>query len=127
MPLVGLADRERRLEVGAHLVAEVPVGEVGPRLAKSVIELHARLGGSSRIESRGRLVFEHCQQVRDEDRATRVVAERREVVNRAGELSGSLRFETPFAMEERLRGEGISFTESGRIDMKQHLWVPGEG
>ena len=47
------------------------------------------------------------------------------VVNKAGELSGSLRFETPFAMEERLRGEGITFKENGQIDMKKHLWVPG--
>ncbi len=47
------------------------------------------------------------------------------VVNKAGELSGSLRFETPFAMEERLRGEGIAFKDNGRIDMKKHLWIPG--
>lgn len=46
------------------------------------------------------------------------------VVNKAGELSGSLRFETPFVMEERLRSEGVTFKDNGRIDMERHLWVP---
>lgn len=48
------------------------------------------------------------------------------VVNKAGELSASLRFESPDAMEERLLGEGITFKDNGKIDMARHLWVPGE-
>ncbi|MEM1128089.1 MAG: MGMT family protein [Bacteroidota bacterium] len=49
------------------------------------------------------------------------------VVNRFGALSGARHFETPFVMEERLRQEGIAFTEDGCVDLKQHLWVPGAG
>jgi len=47
------------------------------------------------------------------------------VVNQQGELSGSLRFETPDVMKERLRNEGIAFLPDGRIDMNAHLWIPG--
>ncbi|HYE96282.1 MAG TPA: MGMT family protein [Rubricoccaceae bacterium] len=47
------------------------------------------------------------------------------VVNRMGALSGRMHFETPFVMEERLRAEGVAFTADGRVDLDQHLWVPG--
>ena len=46
------------------------------------------------------------------------------VVNRYGALSGRMHFETPYAMEERLRGEGVAFTEEGRVNLASHLWVP---
>lgn len=48
------------------------------------------------------------------------------VVNRKGELTARNRFATPHLMEERLRSEGITFKPDGCIDMKAHLWVPGE-
>ena len=47
------------------------------------------------------------------------------VVNRNGELSAKHRFETPYVMEERLRAEGVHFTNDGAVDMAQHLWIPG--
>ena len=47
------------------------------------------------------------------------------VVNRVGALSGRLHFETPTVMEERLRAEGVAFTDDGRVDLAQHLWDPG--
>jgi len=47
------------------------------------------------------------------------------VVNRFGGLSGRTHFGGPFVMEERLRSEGITFTEEGHVDMSQHLWIPG--
>ena len=48
------------------------------------------------------------------------------VVNRYGGLSGRMHFEGPFVMEERLRSEGIAFTEEGHVDLEKHLWIPGE-
>ncbi|MEM1044065.1 MAG: methylated-DNA--[protein]-cysteine S-methyltransferase [Bacteroidota bacterium] len=48
------------------------------------------------------------------------------VVNRRGALTGRLHFETPTVMEERLRSEGVAFTDEGAVDLRQHLWIPGE-
>lgn len=47
------------------------------------------------------------------------------VVNRRGALSGRLHFETPTVMEERLRSEGVTFTDEGEVDLSRHLWTPG--
>lgn len=49
------------------------------------------------------------------------------VVNRFGGLSGKRHFEGPYVMEERLRSEGITFTEDGCVDLEKHLWSPSEG
>ncbi len=48
------------------------------------------------------------------------------VVNRFGALSGKMHFEGLHVMEERLRSEGITFTDEGCVDLERHLWVPGE-
>jgi len=48
------------------------------------------------------------------------------VVNRNGVLTGKRHFETPHVMEERLRSEGVTFTEDGRVDLDEHRWVPRE-
>jgi O-6-methylguanine DNA methyltransferase len=48
------------------------------------------------------------------------------VVNRNGALTGKRHFETPDVMEERLRSEGVTFTEEGQVDLEAHRWVPGE-
>lgn len=45
------------------------------------------------------------------------------VVNRLGELSGKMHFETPFVMRERLEAEGVTFIGDA-VNMKVHLWVP---
>lgn len=45
------------------------------------------------------------------------------VVNRLGELSGKMHFETPYVMRERLEAEGVQFIGEA-IDMRQHLWIP---
>jgi O-6-methylguanine DNA methyltransferase len=47
------------------------------------------------------------------------------VVNRFGALTGRMHFDTPDAMEERLRAEGVAFTEDGCVDLDRHLWEPG--
>jgi methylated-DNA-protein-cysteine methyltransferase-like protein len=46
------------------------------------------------------------------------------VVNRYGALTGRRHFETPDVMEERLRSEGVTFTEEGHVDLDRHRWVP---
>lgn len=46
------------------------------------------------------------------------------VVNRYGALTGRRHFETPHVMEERLRSEGITFTDEGHVDLEEHRWVP---
>jgi O-6-methylguanine DNA methyltransferase len=48
------------------------------------------------------------------------------VVNRFGALSGRMHFETPDVMEERLRAEGVAFTDDGCVDLEKHLWIPGD-
>jgi len=30
-------------------------------------------------------------------------------------------------MEERLRSEGVTFVEEGRVDLDQHHWTPDSG
>lgn len=45
------------------------------------------------------------------------------VVNRFGELSGKMHFETPFVMRERLEAEGVTFIGDA-VNMKVHLWIP---
>ena len=47
------------------------------------------------------------------------------VVNRFGALSGRRHFDTPHAMEERLRAEDVTFDDDGCVVLEKHLWVPG--
>jgi len=47
------------------------------------------------------------------------------VVNRRGALTGARHFESPTAMEERLRSEGVRFNAHGEVDLDAHLWTPG--
>ncbi len=49
------------------------------------------------------------------------------VVNRFGALTGRRHFEGPRVMEERLRSEGVTFTEDGCADLDKHRWVPSSG
>ena len=48
------------------------------------------------------------------------------VVNRFGALSGKMQFGGPHVMEDRLRSEGVTFDADGCVDLKSHLWVPGD-
>lgn len=45
------------------------------------------------------------------------------VVNRLGELSGKMHFETPFVMKERLEAEGVQF-QGEAVVLRHHLWEP---
>lgn len=46
------------------------------------------------------------------------------VVNRYGALTGKRHFESPRAMEERLRAEGVTFTDEGHVALEEHRWIP---
>jgi methylated-DNA-protein-cysteine methyltransferase-like protein len=45
------------------------------------------------------------------------------VVNRNGELSGSIHFATPTLMRKLLDAEGVTF-KGERVDMAKHFWDP---
>ena len=45
------------------------------------------------------------------------------VLNRNGELTGKMHFETPTIMRELLEAEGIEFVGEA-VNLKKHLWVP---
>ncbi len=45
------------------------------------------------------------------------------VINRLGELSGKMHFETPTMMRELLESEEVRFIGE-RVDLKSHLWDP---
>ncbi len=46
------------------------------------------------------------------------------VINSKGELTGSWAFGQPGVMRQLLENEGISFLESGRVDLKRYGWDP---
>ena len=48
------------------------------------------------------------------------------VINRLGELSGKMHFETPTMMRELLEAEGIEFKDDA-VNLTKHLWVPEVG
>lgn len=45
------------------------------------------------------------------------------VVNRNGELTGKIHFETPTQMRELLEAEEVEFIGDA-VNMKKHLWIP---
>jgi O-6-methylguanine DNA methyltransferase len=49
------------------------------------------------------------------------------VVNRYGALTGRRHFPGPHVMEERLRSEGVTFTDEGHVDLDRHFWTPPAG
>lgn len=48
------------------------------------------------------------------------------VLNRKGELSGRLNFETPTLMEERLIEEGVPVKDNKVVDFDKYFWSPLE-
>lgn len=45
------------------------------------------------------------------------------VINRNGELTGKMHFETPTLMRELLEAEGVEFNGEA-VNMNKHLWIP---
>lgn len=48
------------------------------------------------------------------------------VVNRNGELTGSVHFKPPARMRQLLEAEGVEFIGEA-VDMNKHLWMPPVG
>jgi methylated-DNA-protein-cysteine methyltransferase-like protein len=48
------------------------------------------------------------------------------VVNRNGQLSGKMHFETPFQMEELLKKEGVVVKNDQIQNFMQHFWDPNK-
>lgn len=48
------------------------------------------------------------------------------VVNAAGELSPEEVFGGPGVQRSLLASEGVTFDARGRVDMRRHLWIPGQ-
>lgn len=48
------------------------------------------------------------------------------VVNRNGELTGRMNFETPTIMQERLEAEGIPVEDNKVVDFDKYFWSPLE-
>ena len=94
------------------VVRAIPVGKV------TTYGAIARVLG---MRSSARMVGWAMNAVPLHDRNNDIPAHR--VVNRLGELTGKMHFETPYAMRERLEAEGIQFVDEA-VDMKQHFWDP---
>lgn len=93
------------------IVRDVPTGKVTTYGA-----IAAALG----LRSGARLVGWALNAVAHSDR-TDIPCHR--VVNRNGELSGKMHFESPHVMRERLDAEGVTFINEA-VDMGKHLWEP---
>ncbi len=105
-----MAEKDRFEQI-YDIVCEIPVGKV------TTYGLIARALG---IASGARLVGWALNGVAN-GRGRDVPAHR--VVNRLGELSGQMHFETPFVMRERLEAEGVTFIDEA-VDLGRHLWEP---
>lgn len=85
-----------------------------------MVTTYGAIGAALGLRSGARLVGWALNAVAHSDR-TDIPCHR--VVNRNGELSGKMHFETPHVMRERLEAEGIVFN-GDQVDMKRHLWQP---
>lgn len=96
------------------VVRLIPVGRV-----TTYGHIAAHLG----MRSSARMVGWALNAVGYDERLKSIPAHR--VVNRLGELTGRMHFETPFVMRERLEAEAVPFIED-RVDLSQCLWDPAE-
>ncbi|MDI6401802.1 MGMT family protein [Balneolaceae bacterium ANBcel3] len=116
-----------------QVVAKIPKGRV---TTYGAIARHLGIGGSARMVGWALNQTLHQKpSKRSQDRektkkegqtgyATPILPCHR-VVNRMGELTGKAWFGGDL-MEQLLRAEGVEFDDKGRVDMKRHLWEPGQ-
>lgn len=100
-----------RYELIYDIVRSIPSGRV---------TTYGHIAAALNVRSGARLVGWALNAVAYQDRLD-IPCHR--VVNRLGELSGRMHFETPFIMRERLEAEGVGFNGDA-VDMEKHLWVP---
>jgi methylated-DNA-protein-cysteine methyltransferase related protein len=96
------------------------VYEVVRRVPKGRVTTYGAIARCLGLRSSARMVGWALNAVALQDRSD-IPAHR--VVNRLGELSGKMHFETPYAMQERLEAEGMTFIGEA-VDLKAHFWDP---
>lgn len=99
-----------RYEMIYDIVCQIPPGKV---------TTYGHIAQALGVKSGARLVGWALNSVAFSSR-TEIPCHR--VVNRLGELSGKMHFETPFVMRERLEQEGVTFVGEA-VDMQKHLWT----
>ena len=100
------------------------VWEVVTRIPPGRVTTYGRIAKHLGVKSSARAVGYALHAVVRADAGPLAVPCHR-VVNRDGALTGRMHFDTPDVMEERLRAEGVAFTDDGRVDLDKHLWEPG--
>lgn len=96
------------------------VYDIVKQVPKGKVTTYGAIAAALGLRSGARLVGWALNGVAHSDR-TDIPCHR--VVNRNGELSGRMHFETPFVMRERLEAEGITF-DGEAVKLKEHLWKP---
>ena len=91
------------------LVCQVPYGRV---------TTYGHIAKALGVASSSRLVGYALNDVAD-----RVEVPCHRVVNRNGELTGKMHFETPTLMRELLEQENVQFRNDA-VDLEKHLWIP---
>lgn len=92
-----------------ELVCQIPFGKV---------TTYGHIAQALGLKSSARMVGYALNAVTD-----RVQIPCHRVINRNGELSGKMHFETPTLMRELLEGEGVEFNGDA-VNMEKHLWIP---
>lgn len=97
------------------------VYDVVRRIPRGRVTTYGHIAAVLGARSAARMVGWAMNAVGHDARVADVPAHR--VVNRNGELTGRMHFETPFVMRERLEAEGVTFIDD-RVDMARHCWDP---
>jgi methylated-DNA-protein-cysteine methyltransferase related protein len=99
------------------------VYEIVLRIPKGYVTTYGHIARALGSAQSSRMVGWAMNAVPQHARRNEIPAHR--VINRNGELTGKMHFETPTMMEELLRAEGVTFVGEA-VDMKKHLWTPDE-
>lgn len=97
------------------------VWSVVQTIPKGKVCTYGIIGEHLGLRSSARMVGWAMNAVNNQQRQTHIPAHR--VVNRNGELTGKMHFQTPTLMRALLEAEGIEF-KGERVNMKKHLWIP---
>lgn len=107
--------------VGKHTDFFIRVYEVVRMIPSGRVATYGDIAAALGLRSSARMVGWAMNAVGTDARLGDVPAHR--VVNRNGDLTGRMHFETPFVMRELLEAEGVAFVED-RVNMEQHRWIP---
>lgn len=96
------------------------VHEIVRRIPRGKVTTYGHIAAAIGLKSGARLVGYALNALKGSDNHD-IPAHR--VVNRLGELTGKMHFETPYSMREKLESEDVTFVGES-VDMKKHLWKP---